>query len=469
MDLFGPPNIEHLKAKGDIPGLIKAMNYKKDSPDPKNTAVRRAAAQALGEIGDARAVEPLIAALSEEGLCQAAVEALGKIGDARAVEPLIGILDKISFSLESGAVARALGDIGDPRAVKALIAYIVARKYAYIEQIAAERQALVKIGTHSVDPFISALGDRNPDVVQVAVFVLEKIGSSAVGPLLSVLTGPDEKARQAAIEALGGVRDSRAVEPLIGVLQDGSQGERRRAAQTLGKIGDARCVEPLIAALHDGDLQVHLAAVESLGKLGDSRAVPPLIAELQDGNAQIRKAAVESLGNIRDDRAVEPLIVSLKDDRQEVRQAAVGALGRLGDSRAIEPFIAILKEDNEGMHDAVVAALVMIGSPAVEVLISMLQDGIEPQVMAEALGKIGAPRAVQPLIDYLEIDRKSAAFALVNIYQSGKLDDQNKQKILWSRNKISQNDHYDMVFKDCDLHSEHDDRGFAGININWSQ
>jgi HEAT repeat protein len=183
----------------------------------------------------------------------------------------------------------------------------------------------------------------------------------------------------------------------------------------------------------------------------------------------LRKAAVESLGNIRDDRAVEPLINTLKDHEQDVRQAAAEALGKLGDTRAVEPLIDTLKEDNQGMHDAVVAALVKIGSPAVVVLISRLKDGVEPQVMAEALGKIGDPRAVQPLLDYLDIERKTAAYALVNIYQSGKLDDQSKQKILWSRNKISQNDHYDMVFKDCDLHSEHDDRGFAGININWSQ
>jgi HEAT repeat protein len=57
---------------------------------------RGAIAWALGEIGDQRAVEPLIEALfyGDGEYCVdfgrvAAAEALGEIGDARAVEPLI--------------------------------------------------------------------------------------------------------------------------------------------------------------------------------------------------------------------------------------------------------------------------------------------------------------------------------------------------------------------------------------------
>ena len=56
--------------------------------------MRRVAVEALGKIGDTRAVEPLIKALqdSEEYVRRGAVEALGKIGDTRAVEPLITVL-----------------------------------------------------------------------------------------------------------------------------------------------------------------------------------------------------------------------------------------------------------------------------------------------------------------------------------------------------------------------------------------
>lgn len=66
-------------------------------------------AKALGEIGDARAVEPLIAALKDEDktMRNVSVIALGRIGDAQAVQPLIAALEDTDKSLRSAA-ARAL-------------------------------------------------------------------------------------------------------------------------------------------------------------------------------------------------------------------------------------------------------------------------------------------------------------------------------------------------------------------------
>jgi len=55
----GEPNIEEMKTRRDVEGLTKAL---KD----KDWSVRREAAVALGEIKDARAVEPLIWALKYE-------------------------------------------------------------------------------------------------------------------------------------------------------------------------------------------------------------------------------------------------------------------------------------------------------------------------------------------------------------------------------------------------------------------
>ena len=41
MPLFGPPDVEKLKTRGDVKGLVKALDYKKDSK------LRRDAAAAL--------------------------------------------------------------------------------------------------------------------------------------------------------------------------------------------------------------------------------------------------------------------------------------------------------------------------------------------------------------------------------------------------------------------------------------
>jgi len=60
MGLFGPPNVQKLRAQKDVKGLIKALAY------PKDWHICKAAAEALGQIGDSRAVEPLTTALGDE-------------------------------------------------------------------------------------------------------------------------------------------------------------------------------------------------------------------------------------------------------------------------------------------------------------------------------------------------------------------------------------------------------------------
>jgi HEAT repeat protein len=109
------PNVQQLKSKGDVDGLIEALGYQDDHN------VRLAAATALGRIGNSRAVDPLISALEDQPrIREVAVMALGEIGDPRAVESLISALEDDDWELRS-TIAKSLGKIGDPRAVKPLL------------------------------------------------------------------------------------------------------------------------------------------------------------------------------------------------------------------------------------------------------------------------------------------------------------------------------------------------------------
>ena len=58
-DRLFKPNVKMLQKMKYVKGLIKALRY-------KDWSVRREAAEALGRIGDVRAVEPLIQALKDE-------------------------------------------------------------------------------------------------------------------------------------------------------------------------------------------------------------------------------------------------------------------------------------------------------------------------------------------------------------------------------------------------------------------
>ncbi len=407
--LFSPPDVEKLKAKRDMVGLVKTLSY------PKDEKIRESAALALGELSDANAVEPLIAALgdSHKDVRWAAARALGKIGDTRAVEPLIAVL-KDSEKRVRWETVEVLGKIGDTRAV---------------------------------EPLIAALQDGEADVRVAAVEALGKMGGAHAGEsLLATLKDSDPKVRLSAIKMLGNPGIAGAVEALISALQDNDQVIRKAAAEALDKIGwkptensagvtywiatlewdkciqvGSLAVEPLIAALKDSDRNVRAAAADALGTIGDPRAVQPLCAAIRDPDGYVYIAAGKWLPNFGV-LAVEPLLTVLKDPDENVSKRAPEILGSIGDPRAVQPLIYEFEnrfdrgQDQDWGGDQVLYrqacadALGKIGEPAVMPLIDALKNrnATVRWMAADTLGKIGDARAVEPIKNALN-DKDSYA------------------------------------------------------------
>ena len=441
MFLFGPPNVEKMKARRDVNGLIKALSY-------KNGDVHRAAIQALKEIG-APAVTPLIAALKDEKsyVRAAAAWALGEIKDPRAVEPLIAAL-RDGDGFMRGTAIPALGEIGAP----------------------------------AVEPLIAALQDKNKEVRWTAAQVLGRIGDArAVEPLIAALKEECNDVRWNAARALGQIGDARAVQPLTAALKDEWPLVRQTAAEALGQIGDPRAVEPLTAVLQDEESQVRQAAAEALDRLGwepgpaetagwywmakrdwdkcvawGALGVELLIAALKDRNSEVRRDAIQALGEIGAP-AVTPLIAALKDKREYVRQAAAEALGRIGDARAVEPLSAALKD----VPYAAAQALDCLGwKPGQDENAGWYWMAKHDWKKCVTLGAL----AVEPLIAALKDEdwnvRRAAARALVSIYQKGELPQNVREAILRHRESITEA-HDDVRVESAAWGCSHTDRGIG--------
>jgi HEAT repeat protein len=344
MSLFGPPNVEKMKAKKDVNGLIKALSYTKDA------TIREAAASALGEIGEPRAVEPLIVVLNDRDWekreenrpvrCAAAL-ALGRIGDPRAVGPLAEALSDYESAVR-GPARDALIEIGDPSAVEPVIA--VMHTLVNLDNAIT---VLCALGKPAVEPLTTFLDDEETNVRHAVAYVLGEIGDPhAVGSLIQTLKDEKEHVRTRAAKSLGKIGDARAVDPLILALQDEWRDLRHAAAEALGIIGDPRAVDSLIRTLQQNkDAKVCAGAARSLGKLGDARAAKPLIAALptHTWHKDFRKAVIEALVLIGNP-AVEPLSIALQDEKADIRQGAAEVLGKIGTPEARE---ALLKENDQ--------------------------------------------------------------------------------------------------------------------------
>ena len=369
--LLGAPDVEKLKAKRDIKGLLKALDYE------KSASLRRAAADALGELQDTQAVEPLLAAMddSEVEVRQAAIKALGRIGDLRAVVPLLGALESKVMPLRSAA-ADALESIGGDPAVQARCA-IVKQDWPRVESF----------GPQAVEPLIAALRDGEADTRRMAVEILGRVGDrKAVEPLCATLRDSHWAVRQAAVRALAALGDSKAVEPLCVALEDSDSTVRRATVAALVGLGDPRAVEPLCAALRDSDGAVRQAAVAALVGLGDKRTVGPLVSVLKADDPDNRRSAAETLVRIGvpDDPVVQSLIAVAMHHWEEA--VALGPV-------TVVPLIASLQGEDTATRMGACKALIQIGEPAMPSLIEALahSNPVVRRAAADCIRQIGLP------------------------------------------------------------------------------
>jgi HEAT repeat protein len=263
-----------------------------------------------------------------------AASLLGELGDKRAVDPLLAVLERSVWFFRDGesdkgvdvaraGAAKALGKLGDPKAAPALVAAMLKGSFALAE---AARSALLEL--HAVEQLTD---------------------------LLDKSTGRE---RETVAGILGEMEDQRAVAPLIAALKAGEPDVRSAVARSLAALGDRSAVESLILALEDSDDAVRRAAAWALGALGDRRAVAALVTALNVGaphkeTVNSACAAAEALGKLGDRKAVTPLIQVLKttENRCLKRQCCV-ALGELGDRSAIDALVHELNTAADGAREA---------------------------------------------------------------------------------------------------------------------
>jgi HEAT repeat protein len=211
----------------------------------------------------------------------------------------------------------------------------------------------------------------------------------------------------AAVRLWGETAEVRRAAALIEDLASGDAAVREAAAWGLGALGSERAVEPLIESLADPDPRVRGVAARALGRIGNPRAYTALAGRLDDPDPHVRELVILGLETIPDDRALDALLGALGDPEMSVRSVAVSALAHLEGTRAVLA-LAFVAERDPDPHTRVMAISALGkrghgGRVAVPRLIGLLRDG-DGSVRngaARALGEIGDPRAVPPLVERL--------------------------------------------------------------------
>jgi HEAT repeat protein len=217
---------------------------------------------------------------------------------------------------------------------------------------------------------------------------LQDLGEPAI-PILLRLAAQDSSwgVRTVAVEVLGALGATNAFTTITQSLAgDSAASVRSAAAGALGQIKPHLAAPALLAALSREQVEeVRIAVVRAIAMLGATLAFDPLMQILEgDTSVAARQVAAEALGKLGDRRAA-PALRSLLVTNDIVRTAAIGALGELRDREAVPQLLALL--------ETAMPAAAKSSEPAV----SLLQSDSTRQSLAQALGKIGDPRATDPL------------------------------------------------------------------------
>jgi HEAT repeat protein len=155
----------------------------------------------------------------------------------------------------------------------------------------------------------------------------------------------------------------------------------------------------------DANAVVRNTAIAALERQGPY-AVPCLVKLTGDANSEVATFAVQILANICDTSTSHALLPLLEHPHRNIAQSAIEALGSMHVVEALPTLVQSLTAD-PWLQFAAVSALGKLGDPrAVAPLLDLLDNELLQEPAIEALGRIASAEALAPLLERLfETDR----------------------------------------------------------------
>ncbi len=260
-----------------------------DTSRTPQTRVR--AAEALGKIGDTRAIPGLLAALKDDD-SQVRMGAEKVLGELKAQEPSESLREVLaSPAAEGNAEERlttliALAKVGDTTVIPALLDMIASvvdengSPRGSLAQGVRAAHALVALNEPGLEALRAVIEQGNQWTVWCALQALHERDKPALSILQAMARDPRPEIRAKALLHLWRQWDDTLTVQCLSDLCSPDPGIRRAAASALERHAKAlptAAIEPLIVALDDADLWVRYHAARTLRVIGDERAIQPLL------------------------------------------------------------------------------------------------------------------------------------------------------------------------------------------------
>jgi HEAT repeat protein len=343
-----------------------------------------------------------------------AIEALGATKDKRAVDILLGVLNEQDFGQLHSKAIEALGNIGDTKAVPALIKRLQSSDNFSGKAVAI---ALGKIGDpRATEPLYKAMTTVDFFQTDGAEALVQLGGADAVKYLNKAAGSENDFIKSAAQKALGSLGANHGLKPLTALLKNTDPKVRALAAAALTDIGDSTIELELQEALDGLDEQTRNTIQQKMTQNQTNQATTAYDVGFE---ANVRIAAIEALGQVTDPKAVRPLLAALQDKDPAVCKAAGRALAAYQSKTVIRPIEITLNNRDKNVIKQAIKDLGWIGSDyAVELLGKYINDPFVNREAISALGNSENPKAIAYLEKAMQSTfiKDEAAIAILNIH-----------------------------------------------------
>lgn len=341
--------------------------------DTQDATTARAALLRVG----ARAVPRLLRALRDPVLAQIAIETLGEMGDGRALVPLIGMLDS-SHAAERLAAVNALVAMQDDRAIPALLAHRADSDVAVRRGIL---RALGLLGARdSRGLFADALRSDDADAAAIAIVAwMRAEPQSASGEVGRILAGPASATRDAAQTELLGSSDSAWVDVMRPLID--SAPDKQAVAFALARLDHGAGISALVAEL-SGPNGAKVYTAVGVGLRTWEHEIPASVRAdalrelVRHRDVVAPRLSILTRALARDSDVSRWLRAGLADANAQRRAESALGFELLGDGSALDALTAALRreEDAECYRRMAMAILSLRGYVEAETLFHHLAD-----------------------------------------------------------------------------------------------
>lgn len=204
--------------------------------------------------------------------------------------------------------ANAIADLNDPRAIEPLRQAAQEPTPGHTAMMAV--YALSKITDPRAQQVLQELTKDHrlmwlPEVRRTSVTSAQQ----QVGPALADVRNPMVEKRIAAMAVLELAAAREHLPVILQALRDPDARVRVSAARTLQRLEDPRALDALIVAARDGDRSVRNVAIFAIAELEDPRAIPILLeASANETESDRQRAAFRGLAELADPRSARAMI-----------------------------------------------------------------------------------------------------------------------------------------------------------------